>query len=73
MEKNKIKKRKKWRKIKWGRVFLEFHSILCIRFYNIGSKGLQIGFLKLIGLFFAHGITKRPKNGRLKYYYLVWP
>jgi hypothetical protein len=30
MERNKIKKRKKWRKIKWGRVFLEFHSILCI-------------------------------------------
>jgi len=73
MERNKIKKRKKWRKIKWGRVFLELHSILCIRFYNIGSKGLQIGFPKLIGFFFAHGVTKRPKNGRFKYYFLVWP
>jgi hypothetical protein len=61
MERNKIKKRKKWRKIKWGKVFLEFLSILCIKFYNIGCKRLQIGFPKLVGFFLPMGSSRGPK------------
>ncbi len=50
-----------------GGCFLYF--IQSYAFYNIGSKGLQIGFPKLIGFLFAHGVIKRPQNGRLKYYF----